>query len=31
LRETAEHFQQVLVADLVECACQIRVKNPTPA
>src|SRR6266851_864471 len=28
--ETAEHFQQVLVADLVECACQISVKNPHP-
>ena len=29
--ETAEHFQQALVADLVECACQISVKNPYPA
>jgi DNA invertase Pin-like site-specific DNA recombinase len=28
--EAAEHFQQVLVADLVECACQIGVKNPHP-
>jgi len=28
--ETAEHFQQVPVADLVECACQVRVKNPYP-
>jgi site-specific DNA recombinase len=24
--ETADHFQQVLVADLVECACQVRVQ-----
>ena len=29
--ETAEHFQQVPVADLVERACQIRIKNPHPA
>ena len=28
--ETAEHFQQVPVADLVECACQISIKNPHP-
>ncbi len=28
--ETAEHFQQVPVADLVERACQISVKNPHP-
>src|ERR1019366_4252784 len=28
--ETAEHFQQVPVADLVECARQISVKNPRP-
>ena len=28
--ETAEHFQQVLVADLVECACQVRVQYPHP-
>ena len=29
-RETADHLQQMLVADLVECACQVRVKNPHP-
>jgi site-specific DNA recombinase len=28
--ETAEHFQQVLVADLVECGGQVGVKNPHP-
>src|SRR5208337_5321959 len=28
--ETAEHFQQVPVADLVERACQVSVKNPHP-
>src|SRR6185437_10565385 len=28
--ETAEHFQQVLVADLVERGRQISIKNPHP-
>src|SRR5208282_638058 len=28
--ETAEYFQQVPVADLVERACQISIKNPHP-
>ena len=28
--ETAEHSQQVLVADLVERACQVSIKNPHP-